>query len=160
MSIDYRIPKVEVKVDILVDNGFSRIEKPGEKCQDYCEEYIMYLDKLSRYRKGQETIYEYLNTKKKFIPLKHTATNEVVIFNQDDLFFLWEKETSEAEFHKKVLVFLKGGGQLEVDHFKPLPDSHSRVLDYLNEENQFILFFFHNRKIFINKNKIVKVKEK
>jgi len=147
--IDYRIPKVEVKVDVLLDDGTSKLE-----------EYGMFLNKLSRYRKGQESIYEYLNAKKKFIPLKQTSLNEVVILNQEEIIFLMEKEPSPAESQRKVVVFLKNGFQLEVDHFKPLPDSHSRVLDYLNEENQFILFFYNDRKIFINKNKIFKVREK
>ena len=39
------------------------------------------------------------------------------------------------------------------------PESKSRVLDYLNQENQFLLFYHGGQEIYVNKDKIVKVKE-
>ena len=149
-KINYKIPKIEAKVTVFIDD--ERIPE---------EEYIMFLDEFSRYRKGKETIYEFLNKKKsnEFVPLKHSGTGGFVILNLDDIVYVKEEEKSNKQSHQKVLLYLKNNTQLEVDHFNPLPDSQSRVLDYLNQEVQFILFYHENRKIFINKSKIIRIKE-
>jgi hypothetical protein len=150
-KLDYRIPKIEAKVDILVDDEIHK-----------AEEYILFLDEFSRYRKGKETLYEFLNKKKEkeFIPLKNVSTGEFVILKLDEIIYIKEKEIFSNHSIKEIVLTLKNKIQLEVGHFNPLPDSQSRVLDYLNQEVIFILFYHDERKIFVNKNKIVKVIER
>jgi hypothetical protein len=150
-KLDYRIPKIEAKVDILVDDEIHE-----------AEEYILFLDEFSRYRKGKETLYEFLNKKKEkeFIPLKNVSTGEFVILKLDEIIYIKEKEKFSNHSIKEIVLTLKNKIQLEVGHFNPLPDSQSRVLDYLNQEVIFILFYHDERKIFVNKNKIVKVIER
>ncbi|MCP4157364.1 MAG: hypothetical protein GY757_57165 [bacterium] len=149
-SIDYKIPKIEVKAYILVDQDGGNPE-----------EYILYLNEFSRYRKGQETLFEFLNKDKSFIPLKHSDSGEFIALNIDRIIYLEEQmEATEVMASKKqVLIDLVKNINMEVGHFRPLPDSQSRVQDYLNGNNQFIVFFHNNRKIFFNKHKIIKVKE-
>lgn len=149
---DYIIPKIEVKVDILVD---------GET-NPRIEEYILFLDEFSRFRKGKETIYEFLNKRKEkeFIPLKNCNTGELFLMKLDNIIFVKEKERSGQQSLQEIVFTLRNNIQLQVGHSNPLPDSQSRVLDYLNQEVQFIVFFHDERKIFINKNKIIKVKER
>jgi len=151
-NINYKIPKIEAKVGVLLD----------EKDVPEVEEYILFLDQFSRYRKGKETIFEFLNKKKpnQFIPLKHCRTGEFVILNLDDIVYLEEREKTITQSHQKVDLILRNTTRLEVDHFNPLPDSQSRVLDYLNQEIQFILFYRNEHKVFINKRKIIRAKEK
>jgi hypothetical protein len=148
-TINYKIPKVQVKADILVHHG--DVEWP--------EEYMMFLNEYSRYRKGQESIYEFLNKKKKFIPLKVCSSGEFIGLNLDDIIYVREKNKFEIQTDLKLTLYLKNNVQIEVDHFNQLPDSQSRVLDYLNQESQFILFRHEECKIFINRHKIIKVIE-
>jgi len=148
-TIDYKIPKIEVKVEILIDHGQAKLP----------EAYLLFLNEFSRYRKGQETVFEFLNKKKKFIPLKYSGTNEFLVMNLDEIIFVRETSLMEVEADQKVILFLKNHVQLEVDHFNPLPDSHSRILDYLNQESQFILFAHNGHKLFVNKHKIITLKE-
>jgi hypothetical protein len=148
-TIDYKIPKLEVKTEIFTDHTGTRPE-----------EYFLFLSEYSRYRKGPETIFEFLNKGKAFIPLKHVPTGRFIALNVNEIIYLKEvSETRTPPSVKKVKLYLKNDLDLTVDHFKPLPDSQSRVLDYLNDKNQFIVFFHDGCKIFINKEKVLKVEE-
>ncbi|MCP5047383.1 MAG: hypothetical protein GY940_09450 [bacterium] len=149
-TLDYKIPKIQVTAEILVDY----------RTAPEVEEYILFLNEFSRYRKGKETIYEFLSQKKQFIPLKDCKTGEFIAMNVDDIVYVREKEKSSPQPEQsKVTLYLRANFILEVEHFNPLPDSQSRVLDYLNQEGQFILFRQGEQKIFVNKQKIIKVKE-
>jgi hypothetical protein len=149
-TIDYKVPKIQLSADILVDYS----SKPE------AEEYLLFLNEFSRYRKGKETIYEFLSQKKQFIPLKHASTGEFIALNVDDIIYVREKEKAVIQPNQnKITLYLRNHFQLEVEHFNPLPDSRSRVLDYLNQEGHFILFRQGEHKIFINKQKIIKVRE-
>jgi hypothetical protein len=149
---DYIIPKIEVKVDMLIDAETSSA----------IEEYILFLDEFSRYRRGKETIYEFLNKRKEkeFIPIKSCKNGEFFLLKLDDIIFVKEKEKSGQQSLQEIVFTLRNNIQLEVGHINPLPESQSRVLDYLNQEVRFIVFYHDERKIFINKNKIIKVKER
>lgn len=151
-KIDYIIPKIEVKVDIMID----------DETNPRVEEHVLFLDEFSRYRKGRETIYEFLNQKKEkeFIPLKNCNSGEFFLLKLDDIVFVKEKERFNSQTFQEIVFTLRNNVRMEVGHFNPLPESQSRVLDYLNQEVLFIMFSHDERKIFINKNKIIKVKER
>jgi len=149
-TIDYRIPKVEIKSDIAIDNGVAFEE----------DEYIMFLDKISRYRHGEETVFEFLSKKKGFIPLKKSSSGEFIIVNMDDIAYIREKEKNVLSLQRQIKLYMKNNLSLELGHINPLPDSQSRVLDYLNQDSLFLLFYQEDQKIFINKSKIIKVIEK
>jgi hypothetical protein len=149
--INYRIPKIEVKIEVLI-NQESTV--PGE--------YILFLNEFSRYRKGEETIFEFLNKEKEkcFIPLKNAVTGEFIIVCTDELIYVKEQEETQIPPSiKRLRLQMTNNIQLEVDHFKLLPESQSRVLDYLNDKSQLIVFYQENRKIYINKTKIRTVTE-
>lgn len=149
--IDYRIPKIENKAEILIES-------------DTPKEYVLFLNEFSRYRKGQETISEFLNKDKDkfFIPLKDVETGDFIVVNIDEIVYVQEleKETEISPAARRLTLYLTNHIQLEVDYSKLLPESHARVLDYLNDKNQFTVFYNNERKVHINKNKILKVKEK
>jgi hypothetical protein len=148
-KFDYRIPKIEMTAEIAIDTGvvFEHAE------------YTLFLDKFSRYRKGEETIYEFLNKRNEFIPLKKFSTGEFVIVNMKDIAYVKEREPFPAQYQRRIKLIMEHNFQLEVGHINPLPDSHSRVLDYLNQDTPFLLFYHEDQKIFINKYKIIQVKE-
>lgn len=152
-TIDYKIPKLEVKVDILIDDGSE--ERPLPK------EYTLFLNEVSRYRKGPETVYEFLNKHKQFVPLKESGSGDFMALNLDDVVFVRERESDDAlSDQKEVTLFFRRNLHLEAGYMSPLPDSQSRLLDYLNQESQFILFTQGGQKMFVNKNLILKVKER
>ncbi len=148
MTLDYKIPKIEAKVLILFD------QDTGEPT-----EYSIFLNEFSRYRKGQESISEFLNKDRGFIPVKNTATGEYSVANINHIVYLIDqKEFQTTDEPKHVSIDLINNRKLEAEHFKPMPDSQSRLLDFLNEQSKFVVFGFNGHKIFINKNKIVNVK--
>lgn len=148
-TLDYKIPKLEVKAEIFTDHSGT-----------HPENFFLFLSEYSRYRKGPETIFEFLNKGKAFIPLRNASTGSFIVLNVTEIIYLKEdNETRIPPSVKQVKLYLKNHLDLVVDHFKPLPDSQSRVLDYLNDKNQFIVFFHEGCKIYINKEKILKVEE-
>ena len=151
---DYTIPKLQVQVDMLIDEG-----KPPE-----IEVYVLFLDEFSQFRTGPETLDEFLNKKKEleFIPVKNFNSDEFFILNLKDIVFVREKEKSTTQALQKVTLFLRNNIKLEVDHSNPFPETQARarVLDYLNQEGQFVLFYHEYQKLFVNKNKIIKVRER
>lgn len=151
-TIDYKIPKINVKTDVLID------EAGGTQ-----KECILFLNEFSRYRKGKETILEFLNKEKEscFIPLKIADTGQFLIVCINELVYVKEQAESQPPPSPKQLVLhMVNGIRLEVEFFKLLPESQSRVLDYLNDKNRFIVFYQENQKIYINKHKIRTVEEK
>jgi hypothetical protein len=146
----YRVPKREIKVDIVIDKISG---------SNYSKEYTLFLNEFSRFSSGEETIYEYLNSNIQFIPLKAPSSNELLIVNIDDIIYIKEKENSDIPSCQELIVFFREDFELKVKQYNQLPKSHSRIIDYLNQENRFVSFLFENQKIYINKNKIMMVKE-
>ncbi|MCP4218812.1 MAG: hypothetical protein GY765_29540 [bacterium] len=153
MTQNYKIPKLEKTVLMLVE---------GDKQQP--DEYIVYLNEFSRYRKGPETLFEFLNTDRWFIPAKNKKSGKYVILNTNEIYYLVKLESIEpldpGADEKPITIHLENGITMDVEHFKPQPDSQSRLVDYLNEKNQFIVFHYEGKKIFLNKNKITRVKDR
>lgn len=148
-AIDYKIPKIEVKVEIAIDNG-TGFE---------LDEYAVYLNKFSRYRKGEETIFEFLNRRNEFIPIHHIKSDRFSLVNIDRVAYIREKEKFPAHYEMKIDIQLKYNKHIEVDHINPLPGSQSRVQDYINQDPPFLLFYKNEQKIFINKSVIIKISE-
>lgn len=151
-TIDYKIPKIKVKADVVIN---QEGETP-KKC-------ILFLNEFSRYRKGKETILEFLNKEKEncFIPMQIADTGQFIIVCVNELVYVKEQEESQPPpAPKRLVIHMVNNIDLDVDFFRLLPESHSRVLDYLNDKTQFIVFYQGNRKIYVNKYKIRKVEEK
>ena len=148
---NYRIRKREVNAEILTTGDHM----PGE--------YILFLESLSKNRKTPQTMFQFLNTNNSFIPIKNASTREVSLLNVNEIIYLKEpKESPEFQVKsvkKRVKFILTNDIELEVDHFIHLPKARSRMLDYLNNPDRFIVFYHNHHKTYINKNKILKVKE-
>ncbi len=148
--IDYKVPKVNVNVDVLIN------EEAGTPM-----ECLLFLNEFSRYRKGKETILEFLNKENYFIPLKVADTGKFIIVSTNELVYVKEQDESKPPpSPKRLVLHMVNNIRLEVDFFKLLPESQSRVLDYLNDKSQFIVFYHENRKIYVNKHKIRRLEEK
>jgi hypothetical protein len=54
-------------------------------------------------------------------------------------------------------LLLQDGTRLTVRHVAVLPQSRSRLQDYLNTDHRFLQFRLGNKKIFVNRKTIVKI---
>lgn len=140
----FQITKRKKPVKILFDKGFSKVVEGN-----------ISLNLNSRSGSGEETLKEYLDNSKDFIPIKLVKPNEYRIFNIKDIVYILEKDRSDILVQKKINFVLSGNRKIKAGHFKNLPDPRSRFLDYLNEEERFVSFLFKGAKIHINKDKIL-----
>lgn len=148
---EFKIPKLEKKVAIVVDN----IDKDIEEHQ-----YYLYLSTCSHITRGEETIEELLNRGKIFLPVKHVETGENTIINLFRIIYMAEEINQIPETKERVNLILRNGLILEVNHFVNLPESRARILDYLNTKGDFLVFLRNSKKIHINRNSITMVEIK
>ena len=146
--MNLKIPKIEVKVDIVMVDSMSKTE-----------ECSLFLNQHSQFHKGSETLEEFLNSGQSFIPVKRTITGKFFILNIDALIWAREKIKVEEKGEKTMFIHFPGQNSLEVRHFQILPESHSRTVDIFNAANVFLPFLHENCKVYINKTKILRVME-
>ena len=140
----FQLSKRKKPVKILFDTGFSKAVNA-----------VIMLNLNSRSGSGEETLKEYLNNSRNFIPIKLKKPDEYRIFNINDIVYILEKERSNILVQKKINLALPGKIQIKVGQFKNLPGSRARFLDYLNSDEQFVCFLYKGAKIYINKDKIL-----
>lgn len=146
--MNLKIPKIEVKVDIVMIDGMSKTE-----------ECSLFLNQHSQFHRGSETLEEFLNSEQLFIPVKRTITGKFFILNTDALIWVREKTKAEEKGEKVMFVHFSGQNSLEVRNFQILPESHSRTVDIFNTANVFLPFLHENCKVYINKTKILRIME-
>lgn len=139
------IPKNKKSVEILLN------------FEQETENYEIYLNKFSRFATGEETLIEFLNSGKNFIPATEIKTKETSILNIDNIIYLLDLEIDHEINDKKIEIYLNNNQTIIVDHFEDLPLSHSRPLDALNDDRKFLPYLFKSKIIFINKKHIAKV---
>lgn len=144
--MDLRIPKREVVVEILYKTSI-----------DHIDEYVLYLNKYSKCRKGEEDLDEFLNKNKKFIPAKKKVNNELNIISLNNIIYVKEKEKTDEEGKKKLIIHFSKELIIYVELFGILPKYHSRPIDYFNTDTNFLSFLKDGSKIFINKNNITRI---
>ncbi len=145
---NYKVEKIKTTVDILMDDGNN------ELCG-----YNIYLNKYSRYKKGKESISELIESKKFVIPVIKEDGKDFLILNKNEIVYIKEREVSLIQNQKNIKLFLKNNIVLEAELLKIHKDSRARVLDYFNTDNIFLEFIYNDAKIYINKNKVIKVSE-
>jgi len=150
MSGDIHVPKRKISVEVAYE------ERPGECVK---QNFTLFLNQFSPNHKGEETIDEFLNGGKQFIPASKEQSGEFIIANLDAVLYVKEilkVETSE-ESEKPLTIHFTSGDVIEVEHYEELPRFRSRPTDYLNSESKFLLYLYEKSKVYINKNRIRKV---
>jgi hypothetical protein len=140
-----KVAKQEKKVEILFQSN-----------QFKTEECILFLNQYSRFGSEGESLEEFLNNHERFIPVKITNSNKFTVINLSNVIYIMEAERARFFAKKKIILFLDTDVRIEVGHSKDLPDHHSRILDYLNQREQFVMFLLNGKRIYINKDKIIK----
>lgn len=145
---NYKVEKIKTIVEILLDDGTNKVH-----------EYGIYLNRFSRLKKGVESISELIESKKSVIPVVMESNNDFLILNKNEIIYIREKEVSLIQNEKNIKLFIKNNIELDVELVKVHKDARSRVLDYFNTESIFLQFIYDDSKIYVNKNKVYKIKE-
>ncbi|HJO95263.1 MAG TPA: hypothetical protein QF753_17835 [Victivallales bacterium] len=147
----YKIVKINKTVDILLT---------GRKTP---QKYIIYLSLSSKYSKNHETINEYINSEKPFLPTSQIISKDKIEFaaiNLNEIFYVKDGlKVSNPVFYRQAIITLTNGIKLKTGVVKTYSKGYERVIDYLNVKDQFIEFVHENQYIHVNKNKILKVLE-
>jgi hypothetical protein len=147
--MDLKIPKIEVLVDIMFIDGETK-----------AEEFFLYLNHFSPLHKGVQTLEELINSDQLFIPAKKSPGREFQIVNSQSIIYIKEKSMAEESPGASIRVVLRNGQDFEIKLFEPLPDFHSRPIDFLNTPQTFLPFIHNQIKIYINKNHLLRAGEK
>jgi hypothetical protein len=142
---ELRIPKNEVRVEIRLSDG-------GES-----EDFFFFLNQCSPFHHGPETLDEFLNACRGFIPVRHAARQEALLLNMNDILFVHEKEPCEESGERTIRLQFHGLVEMEVRHFEMQPLFHARPIDFFNSAPAFLSFLHGGRKIYINKSHVAKV---
>lgn len=142
---ELRIPKNEIRVEIRLRNGAE------------VDDYFLYLNQCSPFHNGPETLDEFLNATLAFIPVRHAASSELMLFNLSSILFVHEKEPCEESGEKTICLQFCNQLELEVKHFELLPAFHSRPIDFFNLAQPFLTFLHGGRKVYVNKSNVSRV---
>jgi hypothetical protein len=131
--MDYRIPMNRLEVRLRLSDG-------TEKRAD------IFLHTASESHSGPETVDEFLNSARAFIPCLLTETSDPFLCNketivsmagvEDGAYILREEGTSPTAIHR-VRITLSGGVLIEGDLHVFLPTENCRVSDFLNSTESF-----------------------
>jgi len=143
---NYKIPKQEVAVEILFDDNSGKFQP-----------YIIFLNEFSEYRRGEETIEEFLRRNVDFFPVKEPDTGKTSIINKAEIICLNEAKTVGPKDGQPFSLILRNKFKLQVTHIAELPQFRSRVQDYLNNDLQFLTFGFKGTRLYVNKSKISRI---
>ena len=147
-SIGYKVEKIKTMVEILIDDNANQ---PFDA--------YLFLNQFSRFKKGEETISEFLESDKFMIPIVQVSSGDFIMLNKNELLYVKEKEVNVIQNQKNVKLHFKNQISLKVELMNVHSGARGRVLDYLNNPLQFLQFIHSDSNIYINKNKILKIQE-
>ncbi|PID26481.1 MAG: hypothetical protein CR982_10095 [Candidatus Cloacimonadota bacterium] len=146
--MEINIKKIEKIVEIAVLRN-KRIV--FEKCK-------IFLNKFSSTQKGEESILEFLDSDKDFIPTLNLENEEFSILSKDDMLGLIDTEDIDESNDKDFIIHF--GDNLFLDVTLPevgLSMFRSRPIDYFNSAKRFIELKYFGRAAYFNLKKIEKV---
>ena len=109
---------------------------------------------------GQQTIFDALTAEGRFIPFE-TNEGEFSFLNQYHIVWLAsmidEDEESVLFERRNATVYLQDGKRLRGDLIMALPEEKSRMSDWLNQVEGFMVLRDQKREVLINVNYVVRV---
>jgi len=146
--MNLKIPKESKNVQL-------RFEKQN-KISTY--DIVIYLNIASPTHKGIQTIDELLNSSDIFLPIVIKQENDSFsLFNKNMINYILENKEEPQHSEKEFQIIFITGDSLMVNSCEVLPEFHSRPIDYLNNDKQFLTFQHKNKIIHINKNRIKRI---
>jgi len=141
MNKDFKVPKIPTSLRILRDgaSGF-------QECR-------LFLSSASPFHHGPETVLEFLNGGPEFVPVE--LEGKVNILNLNHIVAFSNVAEHREGVGRHILLTLRTTRLFTVQLTEILPESQSRVQDYLNTTDMFLEFVSENTQLFLNKNMIV-----
>ncbi len=137
MNKDFTVPKIPIKLQIMRES-----DSDFQDCR-------LFLSSASRYDRGPETLLEFLNSGLDFVPVE--LNGKVDIMNIRHIMVFRDDSDSIDERGKRIVLALKNGKVFTCQMGAKLPESHSRIQDYLNLDTIFLEFISENVRLFVNK---------
>ena len=147
--MDYRVPMKQMAVQVALASGTSA-------------EYAIFLAPYSDRREGPETIEDYLNGVREFLPMMHDGAPKII--NRDQV--LWvllnegvlpppAEEGDSPAVQREVSLELTDGSRLDGYIEITRPEDSSRISDVLNDSHAtFIRLSADRAMYFVNKHYI------
>lgn len=140
------------KIKKVVELGFIRDK------EIVIEQFYIFLNRFSAIHKGEESVQEFLEDEKNFIPAINIESNEFALINKSDIISLIIPDDIEDADEGPIKIHFSDGLYLKVALPELiLPTFRSRPVDYFNSCRSFIELSYYEKQIFININKIEKV---
>ncbi len=151
---EFRVPVHPVKARLLLGGGRS-------------EDVTLFLGAQSRTRRGPESLDEFLNHPRMFLPVTSCAKGESVLINRlsilgvevsADAPVLFRMEEIPAVHFDLVRIEMEDGNSLEGTLPSIVPSNKPRLSDYFNSESQcFIPLEVGGGVTYLNKHRLVVV---
>jgi hypothetical protein len=156
MPVDdtYRVPTVPVAVRLTLSIGEA-------------EEVLLFLSMYSESHSGPETLDEFLNRDRSFLPVRSKTTDRSFIVNRSavvaaeagaDAPVLFRLEEAVASSIDLVQVQLSNGTSVEGTLLLSAPPEHARVSDFFNRKEIFLPLETGERVVYLNKQHVVSVR--
>lgn len=149
MQNNLKIPKNKKHVKLSLDDGTIIEEKT----------FFIFLNKFSAYKTGEETLDEFLNSDKLFLPFEDKKTSKVLLINKENILYLSFEFLEKYESSVKILADFGKGREKKFDFVNENQFYRSRLADALNDKELFIPFYFEKEKFYVNRKHIKMVKE-
>ncbi len=149
MTDIYKVPKKEKDVIVQLDGKAGTPEK-----------YTVFLNCISRYGNTEETVDEFLKESVDFFGVRAVEDGRFSIINYEAIVYVMETEAFDHEARDSYKLVLAGGEEIDVLDYTQRPSQYSRILDYLNSGEKFLSFICDNRRIYVNRAKILRVEVK
>lgn len=122
------------------------------------QEVTIYLSATSRTHGGPETLLEFLNHERPFLPAHLAKTGKAGLLGHGSIVALRAKSGApEDEAIDLVKVTIEGGQVFEGVLAHPRSETHPRVSDALNQGGAYFALSVGDSVLFINKNRVLEV---
>lgn len=142
-----KITKIEKQAVILMQSDEVELEK-----------ITLFISEYSPFHSGPETVEELLNHGPSFIPVKF-SDGRFRILNRNKIIYVRETKRLDKQSDRDLLFYFEGGFTLKAAIFEPLPEHYGRTIDFLNSGRTFLPVLNNSFRIYINKNRVIKVEE-
>ena len=125
-------------------------------------EGAFFLSPVSQYHPGEETLLELLGNEREYVPFE-TGQGVVIINKKNIVKILLDKREkafqcgSHTDMH--IVIHLCDGGTVEGKVYYSMPETHSRLSDFLNDSKEFFQLFADGHAFLINAHRVNFIEE-
>jgi hypothetical protein len=149
----YRVPTLSVDVTLLLSDGRR-------------EEVSLFLSTLSPHHPGSETLDEFFNAERQFLPVRSRTRDRSFLVNRDEVLLAEVPSDAPALFRTEgwvsssvdfVRLELESGVAVEGTLAMALPSETPRISDFFNLKESFLVVELGDKMVYANKRRIISV---